>query len=326
MGPALAPFGVVLSRPAPNQPAQAASPNLEQVEQFKSVQKRFNTGQFYLGNAVKQQDNYDRNWDLNVVANDFQVIELSNPRDFLRSLQENPQDEGLSVSYSLPARVSLASRPDQQLVRITETALACQFYYLATPVLSPFVYREAELTNTGADVLLAGQISAYLDGHFVGRGEIASVSRGQTFVVGFGADTQLRAKRELVDRSENVQGGNREITFKYRLVIENYKDEKATVRVMDRVPNADRVTDIRVTLAESKDKLSEEALYLRNERPKGILRWDVEVGARSAGDKARLIEYSYKLEFDRNMAVTTPSAGVRAKEEFEQMQKARLLH
>jgi DNA-binding response OmpR family regulator len=74
-----------------------------------------------------------------------------------------------------------------------------------------------------------------------------------------------RAAREVLDRSERAQGGNRELDFKYRLTLENFKDAPVTVRVMDRLPVAENETDIRVTLGEMKDKLSEDVLYQGSE-------------------------------------------------------------
>ena len=42
--------------------------------------------------------------------------------------------------------------------------------------------------------------------------------------VGAFADPQLRTRRELVNKTEAIQGGNNVMSFEYRLVIENYKD------------------------------------------------------------------------------------------------------
>ena len=68
--------------------------------------------------------------------------------------------------------------------------------------MDSYVYREAELANSSDKDLLAGPITVYLDGRFVGRGEIPTVARGQSFVVGFGADPQLRARRALCSRRQ----------------------------------------------------------------------------------------------------------------------------
>ena len=113
--------------------------------------------------------------------------------------------------------VSLPSRSNRQMVRIISTTLPSQFYHVATPVLTSYVYREAELTNDCTEDFLGGPIMVYMDDKFVGRGEIPTVARGQTFVVGFGADPQLRTRRELADKIDGINGGNRELKFNYRL-------------------------------------------------------------------------------------------------------------
>ncbi|MDH3585316.1 MAG: DUF4139 domain-containing protein, partial [Phycisphaerae bacterium] len=166
---------------------------------------------------------------------------------------------------------------------------------------------EAELTNTTAEDLLRGTVNVYLDDRFVGRTEITTVARGQTFVVGFGADPQLRTTRELLDRELTKQGGNQVVSFRYRLVLENYKDGELPVRVQDRTPYLNTSEQLRVTLGEMTDKLSEDPVYLRLERPRGILRWDITVPAAASGEKARMVEYGYRIEFDRNFHLRNPT-------------------
>jgi uncharacterized protein (TIGR02231 family) len=209
------------------------------------------------------------------------------------------------------------------MVRIMQTDLASQFYHVAVPVLTSYVYREAELMNASDEDLLAGPMTAYLDGRFVGKGEIPTVARGQKFVVGFGADPQLRTHRELVKKDDAVQGGNRETRFEYRLVVENFGSQPAPVRVVDRLPHSERGADIRITLGEVSDPTSEDKLYQREERPMGLLRWDVEAPAGAAGETARLITYKYTVEYDRKFVVSLPSSKQTLQEEFERLQRER---
>ena len=219
--------------------------------------------------------------------------------------------------------MSLASRSDQQMVRIMQTDMPSEFYHVAVPVLTSFVYREAELKNASDEDLLAGPMTVYLDGRFVGQGEIPTVARGQRFVVGFGADPQLRARRELVDKEDNLQGGNRETRFEYRLVVENYSGEAMPVRVLDRLPHAENGADIEVTLGDASDPLSDDELYVRDERPMGLLRWDVDAPADASGEDARLIEYAYTVEYDRQYVVSLPETKQPQQEEFERLQRGR---
>jgi uncharacterized protein (TIGR02231 family) len=201
--------------------------------------------------------------------------------------------------------------------------LPSQFYHTAVPVLTASVFREAELTNSSDEDLLGGPMTAYLDGRFVGKGEIPTVARGEKFVIGFGADPQLRSHRELVKKEDSVQGGNRETKFEYRLAVENFGSQPMPVRVVDRLPHSERGADIRVTLGEVSDAVSEDKLYQREERPMGLLRWDVDAPANAAGETARLIIYKYTVEYDRKFVVSLPSSKQTLQEEFERLQRER---
>jgi hypothetical protein len=336
-GPGLAPFHVTLASGAkanaPNQ--QNAVPQADAfgrgnskgqvLEQLQGLNQKKSEYAMAANNSIAFEEQNRFNWNLNDTAYGLQQLELNCDATTLSVLRNEKLNEadGPTLSYSLPGGVSLASRSDQQMVRIMQSDMESEFHHVAMPVLSSYVYREAELLNSGDKDLLAGPITVYLDGRFVGRGEIPTVARGQTFVVGFGADPQLRARRELVDKKDGVQGGNRETRFEYRLVVENFANEKMLVRVLDRLPHAENGEDIRVTLGETSDPISTDKLYQREERPMGILRWDIEVPAKAAGEDARLIKYQYVVEYDRQFVVSLPTSKQTLQEEFERLQRGR---
>ncbi len=317
--PGLAPFPVVL---VGSQQRKATGGEL--AKQVESIRMRQYSAIVEFQNTTEYYDNLGSNWRANAAANDFQCLELTNPGSALEGIEYRASEEGPSLAYHIPTSVSLASRSDQQMVRIVQTELPSRFHHTATPLLTSYVYREAELTNNSQQDLLGGPMTVYLNGSFVGRGEIPTVARGQTFVVGLGADPQLRAKRELADKDETVQGGNRQLSFSYRLVVENYKDQPVRVSVFDRMPSMPRTADVERKLGELSDPLSEDELYQRIERPKGILRWDISVPASATGENARLIEYSYSVEFDRNFHLAAATSDVPEQQrEFEKLQRVR---
>lgn len=321
-GPGLGPFPVALTQ----QPGQPKLSQKDLTAQVQSIRGRKATAIMQNLRASSLGENIGSSWAANAAANEFQRLELVNGKEVLSLLaaESAQSEEGPSLSYQLAGPVSLASRSDQQMVRILQTSFESRFYHVATPVLTSYIYRESELKNNSDQDLLGGPITVYLDGRFVGRGEIPTVARGQTFVVGFGADPQLRARRELAERSEDVQGGNRELSFEYRLVVENYKDEEVPVRVFDRLPHSDRPGDIRVKLGELKDPLSTDELYVRTEKPKGILRWEINVPASATGKDARIIEYDFTVDFDRNFSLASATDSPKQlQQEFEQQQRAR---
>ena len=222
------------------------------------------------------------------------------------------EDAHLGVNYALEGRHSLKSRADRQTVRILSAALEAKPFRLAVPALTKYVYRQAEVKNTSALVLLPGRCSAYLDGQFAGIGDVPLVRPGQRFMAGFGVDTQLAARQRLEAKDERTVGGNVEQTFTYQVLVENFSDKALPVRVLDRLPVAQDGA-VRVSLLEEqlKQKLSADPFYLRFQRPHNILRWDVEAPAGATEEKAFAVEYKFRLEFDRKLQIVPVSAASR---------------
>jgi uncharacterized protein (TIGR02231 family) len=244
--------------------------------------------------------------DLNRAANDLLLLDVIAGATFERRREAAPPaaQEGLSVTYTIPARTTLPSRSDRQLIQIASIPMKAQFVKVASPVLTEYVYDEAWAVNTSPTVLLPGPITAYADGAFVGTGELPLTSAGQRFSAGFGIDSTLRTSRELIERSESTQGGNRVVDLTYRLTVQNFADAPAPIRLMDRLPRvSDQAADIRLTLLSPGADLSSDAEYLAGPRKQGILRWDLTVPPQSHGSSAFVIEYKFRLEFDKQMSL-----------------------
>ncbi len=268
--------------------------------------------------AVAPKSQEEAGWNINRLAAENQRMELNVDVDAvmagasaLRSTQE-----GLAVSYKMPGKMNLASRSDRQLIQIAKLDLPATIYYQAIPLLSSYVYHVAEVENTSALPLLEGQYSSYLGGEFVGRGRLRLVARGQKAIIGFGVDTQLRCRRELTEKSDKVSWGTRVQAFHYRLRLQNYKDKPVSVRLLDRIP-ATKGEDLRVALGKMKDALSADQVYLRDHRPRGILRWDITLPARATGATARDVIYTFEMKYAKDKHI-----GREAGEVMEKMRKS----
>lgn len=242
---------------------------------------------------------------LNRMACDLQILEWASSGDIKKANEKAKPEfgDGLSVTYQLAGRTSLPSRSDRQLIQIAALPLKGEFYKLAVPVLSDSVYDEAWIKNATNTVLLAGPVSTYLGGEFVGHGKIPTVAAGEGFTLGFGIDSSMRAARELYEKDETLQGGNRVVNLTYRLMIENFGAQNATVRVLDRQPMSNG-SEVKATLVSNSPKVSEDAAYKQNDFKKGILRWDVPVPAQAIGASAAAVEYQLRLEYDKQMSIT----------------------
>ena len=252
-----------------------------------------------LAEATDQADNQ-----LNLLANELQLMDLTSRERFdqQQEIAENGSSQGVSVSYRLSSRTSLPSRADRQLIQIAAIPMKGDFYRLAIPVLTRHVYEEVRLVNDSQEVLLAGPVSTFVAGQFVGRGNIPTVSAGESFNVGLGIDSSLRTSRELVGKRERIQGGNRVVDFTYQLTIENFNGDPVGVRLLDRLPKAEG-TDIKVSMVQTDTEVSNDPSYQMTDHDQGILRWDLDVAPDAAGPDRHVLKYTLQLEYDKQLAI-----------------------
>ncbi|MFT3787067.1 MAG: mucoidy inhibitor MuiA family protein [Tepidisphaeraceae bacterium] len=277
----------------------ANQPGQQQQAQGGGSFNSFNNGDVsqYLRTAQRENEK-----GANKVAGEAQVFELKTKDADAARAVSRVDAETVTVSYSLPNRTSLPSRSDQQLVGIATMPVKAQFYKVAAPVLTPYVYNEASIRNTSPQVLLAGPAVSYLNGEFVGHGELPTVAIGETFTAGFGIDHSLRASRELLSKTESQQGGNTIAKFEYTLRVENFSDAPAKVRLTDRIPMADGAA-LKPTMADSSVPVSTDPDYQAGPAKKGILRFDIDAAPQTSGTKATTVKYSLTLEYERQMQI-----------------------
>jgi uncharacterized protein (TIGR02231 family) len=211
--------------------------------------------------------------------------------------------EGHSVTFHLDRQMSVPWRDDEQLIEVVTIAMKPDYFYKAIPVLTPHVYRLANLTNQSKYVILPGEATMYIGTDFVGRSALPLVAIGEQFTAGFGVDPQLQVSRSLVDKTRNIQGGNQVQSFDYRIAISSYKAEPVKMQVWDRLPHGE-TESVNVTLVKSGKDLSTDSAYLRDDRTKGLLRWDMTVQPGTSGEKAEVITYSFKMEYAREATIS----------------------
>lgn len=255
-----------------------------------------------LANAMQKADAQQR---FNDAAAWVQSDEIMNPDALAAVRGGRPAPvfrEGQSVTFHLERRLTIPWRDDEQLVEVARIAMKPDYFYKAIPVLTPHVYRLANLVNESKYVILPGEATMYTGTDFVGRATLPLVAIGEQFTAGFGVDPQLQVTRSLVDKNKSLQGGNQVHRFDYRITVSSYKTEPAKLQVWDRLPHSETEA-VNVTLVSTGRELSTEPAYVREEKPKNLLRWDLSVEPGTKGEKAIMITYQYKLEFAREASI-----------------------
>jgi hypothetical protein len=234
-----------------------------------------------------------------------QQVQLLTTKDEERANKQQMDlaaEEGPSLTYSLVTQLSVPSRQDEHIVEVARIELQPDFYYKAVPVLTKHVYRVADLVNTSKLVLLPGEATMYIGTDFVGRTQMPLVAVGEQFRVGFGTDPQLQIQRQLVDKSRTMQGANQILKYEYRILASSYKGGDVKMQIWDRLPQAETEV-VGISVIKTMPEMSKDPLYLREERPKNLLRWDVILKPTMNGEKAYAINYEFKMELDKQMRI-----------------------
>ncbi|HYV39307.1 MAG TPA: mucoidy inhibitor MuiA family protein [Gemmataceae bacterium] len=243
---------------------------------------------------------------LNEAAAWEQTLDLTKSRADLMAENvkgRSSKDDAPSVTYHLKHILSVPSRNDEQVVEVAKLSLSPKYYYKAVPLLNTHVYRQADLVNKSEYVLFPGEATMYQGTDFVGRMSIPLVAVGEEFTAGFGIDPQLQIQRMMMDKTRTMQGGNQVLKYEYRIMVSSYKPEKVQVQVWDRLPMARETESTGVSLLKTAPELSKDSLYLREQRPNNLLRWDLEVDPAMNGEKALTINYEFRLELDKQMVI-----------------------
>ncbi len=93
------------------------------------------------------------------------------------------------------------------------------------------------------------------------------------------------------------------LKYDYRILISSYKSEPVKLQLWDRLPKGE-AESVNIILGKCSPELSKDGIYLRESRPNNLLRWDVEVPANCNGENAFPVTYDFRMELDRQMAIT----------------------
>ena len=291
---------------APTQMSNSAVQQEMQQQDFSYVDQ----GDLYSQMAQSRYDNIAKgikaNEKLNFFASNTQMVEFEADKRLVQQLKKKAvaikRSEGVSVMYTLPGRLTLPSKSDQQLVTIAAIQCPATFTFAAAPLLTDYVYLEGELTNTSDTILLPGVADTFRNGEFVGKSDMKLVTIGQTFTAGFGVDSQIQVTREFKDKNIKTLLGNRVDENQYRIAVENYYDKPVPLRLMDRLPWTEN-DDLDIELADVSLPLSTDAEYVRTEKDKGILRWDLNLEPNTHGQNATVVNYTFLMKYDSDMAI-----------------------
>lgn len=178
--------------------------------------------------------------------------------------------------YELPQPIDMDSGDEETILPLYTKELSGEFFAHVVPKMNPLAFLVCKIAPDKA--LLAGKLNVHFGGRFVADTALTEKRPGEDLLINLGADRGIKVERDKVtDKAAETffgvvdrQSVARELEFFIR--VENLKDEKARVRILDHVPicTTDR---IQIKGLEVKPDPTEEDYQDR----KGVMLWDFEV-------------------------------------------------
>ena len=193
------------------------------------------------------------------------------------------------AEYAVPGRVSLATGAGSRAFRISTETGAPELEVRAVPVLSSAAYLTARFAAPSAAPYLAGKVSLFRDGAFVGQGALPFVNGGTKVDLGFGVDDLVKVTRTVIDREVADKGiltTRHTDTRRFRITVENLHSRPTKITVLDRVPYSQ---DSKVVVERLEDGTAPTAVNVDDQR--GVLAWNY---AYEAGE-SRNINNGYRV-------------------------------
>lgn len=209
--------------------------------------------------------------------------------------------KGLSVTYKIPRLASVKSDGTENKFPIATQSLKSEFQYSSYPKASPYSYLNSDVYNSNDLQLLSGQVNLFLEGDFIGKSNIESVSPGEKFSIYLGVNENVKVKREQISKKVDdvfmlgIPSPNKTTTVKMKITIENYESRTIKYNLFESMPITENDKQIKVKIID----VSLEPVKKDWEDRKGVWQWVVELKPKAKQE----ISYTFVVEHPRDMQV-----------------------
>lgn len=202
------------------------------------------------------------------------------------------ESEGATVEFALPHRLSVPGDGQTHRVAIATREFPTKFDYFAIPRRVELAYLRAVATNNSPLSLLAGQVSVFRDGVFLGKASLKNTAPNGDFTLFLGPDEQVRAKREMTLREadKNFLGSQKRVHFAYSIEVQNLKPRAVKVSLQDQIP-VSRSENIKVKLRSAAPEAQPGEL--------GLLNWELVLQP----NEKRTVRFDYGVEAPRETTI-----------------------
>ncbi|KAH6911819.1 mucoidy inhibitor A [Coprinopsis sp. MPI-PUGE-AT-0042] len=146
----------------------------------------------------------------------------------------------VSATFSVPGKMSIPSDGSSHNVTIVQLKLDAKMTWVSVPRKDTKVHLSAKIKNSSDFLLLSGNASVYVDGSFISRSSVPSVSPDESFDCPLGLDPAIKVTYHPRTKKASQSGLiNKTDVYLYtqRITVHNTKNiDVSNVKLLDHIP------------------------------------------------------------------------------------------
>ena len=147
-----------------------------------------------------------------------------------------------AAEYQLPTSISLESGSDKRRFALSSQDYRASIELASVPRKDPRVMLTGKITHASAAPLLAGNLSLYRDGNFVGNTRLSETQSGEEIRLSFGEDDKVKINfhpdPDRKKQSGLLFGKRKVVERNYLVSILNDHQQEKTITLYDTLPVA----------------------------------------------------------------------------------------
>ncbi len=187
---------------------------------------------------------------------------------------------------------------ERKKVFLDQMSVAPKVTLFAVPKKERRAYLHGSFANTTQAAILAGQMSLFRDGVYIGRSHLKAVEPGQKVEIGFGVDPKVNVKWVRLDRVKGETGlistSNSDV-HRYKITLTNGHKTAMPVTILDQMPYANQES-LQISLLNANPKPSRTNVKDK----KGVMAWDLV----AQPNKPVTIDFGYQLVWPKDKKIT----------------------
>lgn len=198
--------------------------------------------------------------------------------------------------FGVPGRVSIANTGEAKRVQLQEDAIEPTLAVRTVPKQDAKAYLYAKLALPKGSPVLAGPVSLFRDGTFVGAGRLPLLVAAEDHELGFGVDDLVRVRHAIAEEKRGETGlisSSRTDQRDFRITVKNMHERAVQLTVVDQIPvskNNEITVELTGRTAPTKRDVDDK---------RGVLVWE----AKLEPDEERVIEFGYRVTWPAAKAI-----------------------